>query len=260
MSSTSKPLLAIFGATGGSTLNAVVQALNAGYEIIALARTPAKLTDALLNKGVPQATLDSLLHISKGDVRDVSNVKTCLTHDGRPAEMIITGVGATSLSELASGALDLCTIAMTNILAALGQLKSESGAGSAWQKPLLVALSTTGIYVNEEPRDLPLLMMPLYKGLLHNPHKDKVRMEEIVVEEWAKDTRERLISGYVLTRAALLTNGPALGGSHIRTGIETNPAVGYTISRDDVGLWIFETLIVGKGRDEFINHKPTLCY
>ena len=256
MSSTPKPLVAFFGATGGCTLQALTLALKAGNECTALARTPSKLTDLLIKKDVPRATIDSNLHITQGDVRDVPTVKASLTVNGHPAEIILSGIGATSLSELSSSSLDLCKTAVSNILAALTELKAEGKSN----KPLLVALGSTGMTEGNTPSDLPFLMKPMYKFMLANPHRDKKQMETAIYEHIALPENEHVIRGFVLPRPSFLTNGAARGGSKVRVGFEDKPAVGYTISRDDVGLWLFENLIDGKETEKFVGHLPTITY
>lgn len=128
------------------------------------------------------------------------------------------------------------------------------------KKPTLVVISTTGI--SDSGRDIPLAMIPLYHWSLPIPHKDKKMMEKLLVEEIAKgngdDASPAAIENFVAVRPSLLTNGrSALGfGQAIRAGIDRrqeggggkvdNSAIGYTISRADVGGWIFEELVEDK--------------
>ena len=74
---------------------------------------------------------------------------------------------------------------------------------------------------------------------------------------------------FVIVRPSLLTNGKARGRRKIRVGTEAEPAVGYTISREDVGLWMFEHLVKGIGNgigdDEvvggrYVGQKVTITY
>lgn len=201
----------------------------------------------LLEKGVPESTISDHLTITQGDVLNVDSCKGPLTLNGRPADIIISGIGIVNLKE-AFSEIRLCGDAASNILAALQQLRLA-------RKPLFVAVSTTGI--TSGPRDVPLAFMPMYHVLLANPHKDKKRMEETMVEH--AESANSAISGYVVVRASLLMNGKALGGSKIRVGTEQKPAVGYTISRDDVGLWIFENLVQGDGH-RFAGQKLSITY
>lgn len=259
MSSSTKIVPAFFGATGGCLLETLTRSLKAGYECNALARTPSKLTKLLLENGVPQEILDSKLHIVQGDVRDAATVQKNLIHNDRVVDIILSGVGATSFSETNQKGLDICQVAMKNIFQSLNELKS---AGQLDHKPLLVSISSTGITEGKTPRDLPILWIPAYKYLLANPHKDKIDMEKIIEDHMDKKENERLIRGYVIPRSACLTNGPALGSGPkgLRCGLEDKPAIGYTVRRADVGLWIFEHVVEGTDREGFVNHKPSLAY
>lgn len=80
----------------------------------------------LLEKGVSQSTLDARLHIHQGDVRDVQAVKAPLTLDGRPADIIVSGIGITSFGE-SRREVTLCAAAVANIVAAL---QDFSGLGT----------------------------------------------------------------------------------------------------------------------------------
>lgn len=169
----SKPLIAFYGATGGSTISALVPALKAGYDCTALVRTPSKLSTLLLEKGVPQSALDAHLSISKGDVFSAEDCKKTLTRNGRAADIIISGIGVPPTGP----EITVCTTAATNVLSALPTLPPTTSG----KKPLFVALSTTG--VSDGPRDVPLLFAPLYHWFLANPHRDKRNMEKRIVEQ-----------------------------------------------------------------------------
>ncbi|KAL9129433.1 MAG: hypothetical protein Q9217_002107 [Psora testacea] len=247
-----KPLLAFYGATGGSCLAALVPALQAGYDCTALARKPSKLTNLLLSKGILQSAINTHLHITQGDVLSVEAVKGPLALNGRPADIIISGIGITTFGQ-SRQEVTICANALTNIMTALREINAQ-----AKSKPLLVALSSTGITQNEMPRDLPVLMMPFYHCGLKNPHADKIAMEKIIESEMSKG-EEAVVRGFVLPRPSLLTNGKAKGSEKVRVGDEEKPAVGYTISRDDVGWWIFESL-VQKDAQRWVGKKPSLTY
>ena len=245
-----KSLLAFYGATGGCTLACLTPALNAGYDCTALARTPSKLTSALLAKGVSQSAIDEHLHITQGDVLDVSAVRGPLTLDGRGADIIFSGIGITTFAQ-SRVEVTICAQGVTNILAALREANLP-------KKPMLVSISSTGITRGEETRDLPLLMVPLYRLGLKNPHADKIHMEEVVEAEMAKGEGS-VIRGFVLPRPSFLTDGKIKGVKDVRAGTEKSPAVGYTISRGDVGGWMFEELVVGGG-EKYLGKKVTLTY
>lgn len=52
----------------------------------------------------------------------------------------------------------------------------------------------------------------------------------------------------------MLTNGDDSGLENVRSGGEESPAIGYTITRRQVGRWIFENLVQeGKYRGEMVS-------
>jgi len=70
--------------------------------------------------------------------------------------------------------------------------------------------------------------------MLANAYKDKKNMEAAVIEH-AKSTNS-VISGYVLIRPTLLTNGKVQRGQKVKVGSDEKPKVGYMISRQDVDV------------------------
>lgn len=60
---------------------------------LTVARTPSKLTELLLSKGVSQSAISSYLIVTQGDVRNVSVVKSTLSPNGQTASIIISGIG-----------------------------------------------------------------------------------------------------------------------------------------------------------------------
>ena len=253
-----KPLIAFYGATGGSTISALVPALKAGYDCTARAyptssptkpslttplpvvRNPSKLTALLFEHRVPPSALEAHLTISQGDVLNASDCKKSLTLNSRTADIIISGIGVPPTGP----EITVCTTAANNILSALPSLPPTASG----KKPLFIALSTTGI--SDGPRDVPLVCAPLYHWFLANPHRDKKNMEKAIVEQ---------TNHFTIVRPSLLTNGKARRGKKIRVGTEEKPAVGYTISREDVGLWVFEHLVKGDG-EKYAGQKITITY
>ena len=161
--------IAFFGATGDCAGFTLVNTLNASYDCIALARTPAKLTESMKKKGVSTAALDRHLTIVQGNVKDVESVKSALQLSGQVVDTIVCGIGGTphlQWSLWTPVTLDdphICQDAGNTILEALQQLKPAV-------KPLLILVSTTGIPPTGMPRDEPLLCVPLYRWMLHVPH------------------------------------------------------------------------------------------
>lgn len=82
-------------------------------------------------------------------------------------------------------------------------------------------------------------------------------MERVIVEN--AESEGSMIRGYVILRPSALTNGKAQGEEKVRVGTEESPSVGYWISREDVGLWMFENLLEGDG-GRFVGQKVTVTY
>ncbi|KAL5359159.1 hypothetical protein BJX96DRAFT_147884 [Aspergillus floccosus] len=257
-----KPTIAFFGATGGSTFSCLVPALEAGYRCAALARTPSKLRDLLIQRGVAESTITENLTIVTGTATDLEPVKETL-QIGQPgsgiADLIVSGIGGKILfNNPLAPTLDnptICQDVTKNILAAIEQLNGGD-AGQSLKKPLLIVLSTTGI--SDVQRDIPLAMIPLYHWMLKVPHDDKKVMEKLIIED-----EGRVLGGYVIVRPSLLTGGDGTAAGdleNIRVGTEEAPAVGYTISREDVGQWVFKYLVT-KGREsQYVGKAITITY
>ncbi|KAL3475258.1 hypothetical protein BJX99DRAFT_160888 [Aspergillus californicus] len=245
-----KPTIAFFGATGGCTIACLAPALEAGYNCIALVRTPAKLTNLLTARGIPPSTLSTNLTLIEGSTEDVNAItRTLFPENLPPVEMIISGVGgAPDFSKPLSPKFvgkTICQDTVNNILQALRFM--HSAEKSAAQKPVLVAISSTGL---TKQRDIPLAMVPLYNWGLKVPHADKKVMEGVIFDEMAKGERERVIRDYVMIRPSFLTSGVSQRekmrimkgngeGQNTAVGMAC-PFVGYTISREDVGGFMFE--------------------
>lgn len=211
---------------------------------------------------MPQSTLDAHLTVIQGDVHDLQSVSRTLTsRNDRPTDLIVSGIGLppvfrpNPLSPVTLANPTICQDAIGNILTAL-----RGSPLPPREKPLLVALSSTGI--SSRRRDLPVAMVPFYHYLGAVPHKDKKVMEDVIVAEMAKPAGERAIENFVIIRPSLLTDGKRLGMEKVRVGEESEeavkPAVGYTISREDVGGWIFEELVNGDGAKRFAGKMVSL--
>jgi len=249
---TPRKTLLFLGATGGVGLSALRRALAADHTCVALCRTPSKLA-ALFPSAAPPANL----HLVEGNAHDEAALAKALlvpSDKSRLVDGIVFSIGA---KPTLRGMDDptVCEVGMTALLAALRKVRGDGATGA---KPLLVAVSSTGI--SDAGRDLPLLMVPLYKLLLATAHRDKKRMEGLAV----KGGEEGLVE-WTLIRGSLYTDGPATEGK-VREGMEDvvkgvveSEAVGYTISREDVGKWVFENLIEGDS-GKWFGKAATLTY
>lgn len=263
---TAKPIIGFFGATGGCTLNALVLTLKDDFKAVALARTPSKLSDLLVkDHKIPQSTIDSNLTIVKGSATDLAPVKEVLSHN---PSIIITGLGAAPVFQwsltrpMSIDQPTLCGDAMQILVAAVKEVQEE---GKLSTKPAIVCVSTTGI---SPSRDVPWLFYHLYHVLLAVPHKDKRVMEETLAA--ASVDSSSGVAGYASVRASLLTNGALKGPGAVKTGWERHPkapaepagpgpALGYVVSRADVGNFIFENIVRGK-TEEWTGKCFTVTY
>lgn len=236
-SSTPKTIL-FLGATGGCGLAALRHSLAAGHTCIALCRTPSKLTAKLPADQQGKANLRT----EQGNAHDVDAVARCLAHPTRPGALVDAVVfsigGAFQPAKMTIDDPNVCEKGMQALLDALARPRPGAEAGAAKKKPRVIAISSTGI--TNLGRDVPVLFIPMYHIMLKDPHKDKKAMEALLI---ASD------ADWTLVRPSLLTDGPE-SDTKVRAGVEDSvsrkvesKAVGYTISREDTGKWIYENLI-----------------
>lgn len=227
MSSSSKTI-AFFGASTGVGLSALKHTLAAGHHCIALCRNPSKLTAIF-----PPSTTPNL-KLVQGNARDVAAVSKCLVADnGKLVDEIISTLGSALTSTMGMEQPDICAKGMETLLAALTQLRRDGATG----RPHIVSVGTTGM--SRFGRDVPLLMIPVYATLVKNPIKDKKISEGLLVDSG---------ESYTIVHASMLTDGET--NKKIRVGIEDpkkgreSMAIGYNISREDVGKWIADHLVL----------------
>ena len=249
--------LAFFGATGGSAGSCLAAALKAGYTCVALARTPSKLENAMIEKGLSNSTLKLNLTIIPGDIRDLEAVKQTIIG----ADIIVSGIGAypdfqmSIRMPLILRDRTICADASASVLKAC-QETFEGG-----KKPLFLVISTAGVQAKGEPRAIPFIYLSFYYWLLADPHADKEVMEENIREHMMLSENERGIGGCVVVKPSILTNGQGRGVEAVRAGTADHPPIGYTIDREMVGQWMFQRLIQEEGaKREWKNTSVTVTY
>lgn len=139
----------------------------------------------------------------------------------------------------------ICGDATDSILTAMSQTNMPC-------QPLLVVISANGVR-DDIPRDYPLILTPLYRWLLTGIYDDKRRME-------ASLENAKTAGGFVVVRPSALINGESRGLKAIRQGTTKKPVLGYSISRDDVGLWVFENLVQRGEKIDFLNDGVSITY
>ncbi|GAB2846242.1 NAD(P)-dependent oxidoreductase [Lentzea nigeriaca] len=166
--------LAVFGATGGTGVELLRQALDAGHEVVALARDPG---------AVP--VRHDRLHVRRGDVHDPDSVVGVV--DGTAAVVSALGIGyrrhATTVYSAGTG----------NVIAAM----RDAGVSR------LLAVSTSSVRLPPRSRfaEYALARFVLHP-LLKRPYADMRLMEQEVRASGLE---------WTLVRAARLTNGRRTG-------------------------------------------------
>lgn len=245
-----------------------------------MVRSSAKLQKLLVDRHISEGIIAAQLAIFEGDIRDVNKVGKTLAVPRKATggdlqanasdlvDIIISGIGGTPVftpNPLRPSLDDptICQDAIATVLSAL-RTKTDTAGGARGPKPFIAALSTTGI--SAQKRDVPLAMIPMYHWLLAVPHKDKKEMETLLHAEMAKPAEQRVIQDFLTVRPSFLTNGERRGTAKLRVGKEdaagAKPVVGYTISREDVGGWLFDEVVKGgnERRAQLTGKKITITY
>ncbi|KAL9582336.1 MAG: hypothetical protein Q9212_003355 [Teloschistes hypoglaucus] len=219
-------------------------------EIFTVARTPSKLQEMLKKRQLSQKLLDGKLVIIQGNAKNEEDVRKVLINEkGELVDQIASGLGGTPkfTPNPLRPTLDDPHVCQDSVAAITAALQKIAANGQAPRMPLLSAISTTGI---SQSRDIPIAMIPLYHWMLGTAHADKKIMEDRILEAkkagWIRD--------FVIIRASLLL-GEAR--KEVRVGWEgkapgqlgDGAAVGYTISREDVGLFVYQNVIAQSGGD-----------
>lgn len=222
--------IAFIGASGGCGLGALQRAVAAGDTCIALCRKPEKMDAHFPSK-------PANLIVRPGNAHDAASVSACLVHPSDPTRFVdaihVSVGGQFDVKTFSVDDPDVCKKATETMIAALAALREKGVQG----KPLYTVISTTGI--SKFGCDVPWGMLPMYKLMLRQPHADKEVMEKRLVE-----SGERV----VMVRPSFLKD-EAQPEKAIRVGVEDPSkgvevkAVGYFISRDDVGRWVYENLL-----------------
>lgn len=231
--------IAFIGASGGCGLAALKNALahSDPTTCIALCRTPAKLTDIL-----PPSSHPNLI-VKQGNAHSVEDVESVLRDPKDPTQLvdaICFSIGSVmDFTRLSTEDPHVCERGVTALLQALSNLRSAGDGKAAQGRPRICVISTTGIAA---VRDVPLLMWPLYHFLLGVPHKDKAIMEEMLRTK-GKQEEVTVVRPSLLTDGARTDETIRVGVEDLLTGERESEAVGYTISREDVGAWIWEHVL-----------------
>ena len=70
----------------------------------------------------------------------------------------------------------------------------------------------------------------------------------------------RVVGNYVNVKPSLLMDGEGKGLDKVRSGVDEEPAVGYFVRRQDVGLFMFEKLVRDGVPKEWENKGVSITY
>jgi putative NADH-flavin reductase len=187
--------LTIFGATGGTGRHLVRQALDAGQEVTAVARTPARMD-----------LRHDRLRVVRGDVLDPASIAPALSG----AEAVVSAIGPDG----GRGPSSVMSAGTRHIIEAM----QHAGV----RRLIVVSAAPIG---DAEGGTLPyrLLVRPLLWALFRNVYEDMDRMEESVRTSG---------TDWTIMRPPRLTNGPRTG--RYRTAPNTALRRGNLLSRADL--------------------------
>jgi hypothetical protein len=214
-----------------------------------------------IEHNISSSIIDQYLKIYQGDVKNLADVARVLVNPNDESllvDVILSGVGSyptfqwSIMRPFPLRDPTICQTAVEVIYAAISNLSSAQERPitntSTGGKPLLVVISTAGC---GRRRGIPLSIYLPYHYLLGSPLADKIEMEKVVITGKGKYVRD-----FVVMRPPFLTNGEARGEGSLRVGWEwgldggdgsvkePGPQIGYTVSRKDIGSWVFEKVIV----------------
>ncbi|KAM7200314.1 hypothetical protein V8F33_004032 [Rhypophila sp. PSN 637] len=239
------------GATGGVALSVLRRSLAAGHTCVTLCRTPSKLQGLLDEAETKSANLTT----EQGNALNVDDIVRCLNARG-PVDTIVSSIGGyMQYSKMENDDPHVCENGMKALLQALSQYRTEKNKHDF--SPRLLVVSTTG--VSDVVRRIPVLLIPLYATLIKSPAKDKAAMEKLLIKSDEK--------AWTIVRPSIFTDGPEAAPGTVTEGIEDPVAgvdivpfvAGYTISRLDVGKWIFENL-VQKEEEKYVKKAVMISY
>ncbi len=176
MSVQPKAKLALFGATGRTGRQLLLQLKERGLDVAALAREPLSLGDLE----------DS--QVTKGDVMDPQAVRRVIA--GSTA--VLSAIGRRKDSPI-----DMMTVAAVNIVTAMREQHVDR----------LVVLSNTAV---EDAHDRPSLVHRVIRGILPRMNSSLVR-DSLAAAQIVADSN----LDWTIVRAPLLTDGPRTGKCHV---------------------------------------------
>jgi hypothetical protein len=213
---------------------------------------------------VSTTIVDIHLTIVQGNIKSIDDIKRTLTISGRLPDRILFGIGGSPIwqfnlfAPLTNDDPHVCEEGMKALIAALRACIAEDVVplGPSGVRPVLITISTISM---SNRRDMVWAYYPLEYWVLNVPRADKKALERVVYAAAAEV--DSPLGGFAMVRPPLFTDGEARGLESVRAGWvwpdeerkakvaaglkEKGPEIGYSITRVDVGTWIFENLVKG---------------
>ena len=186
--------IAVFGATGGTGKQVVEQALASGYEVVAYARNPSKLS-----------ITNEHFSIVQGELSDAASIENAVTG----ADAVISTLGPRGGSKNKP-----LTYGMQNIIAAM----KKQGV-----RRLIITSTLSAKDPNDKPEFRARFLVGIVKRTMNDAYEDIVSVAEAV--------RASELD-WTIVRLTMLNNKPKSG--KIRAGYVGMGEVGSGISRADI--------------------------
>lgn len=201
--------LAIFGATGRTGKPLLNQALKAGHEVVALVRTPSKLT-----------IQNPKLTVLEGDAMNPAEVDNVV----QGSDAVISVLGQSKDSPR-----DMQTITITNIIAAMNKYGVKR----------LVSLTGAGV---DDPRDRPKFVNHLIKMALKMMSGHVLKDAENHADAIRKSNLD-----WVIVRGPMLTDGPHTGNYRVGwVGVNTGSRISRANLADFILKQTTDTTYLGQ--------------
>lgn len=196
-------LITVFGATGGTGRLVVRQALEAGHEVRAVVRDPARLPVEHRN-----------LRVHRADVFDPAAIRPTVAD----VDAVVSALGAPSRRDTSM----VCARGVASILTAM----ASTGVRR------IVAISAQPVLRNGGGESLWLrsTVLPIVRALHRNVYIDLARMEQLLVASSAE---------WTIVRPPMLTDKPGTG--RYRTAVEANIG-GSGLTRTDLATALLDVL------------------
>ena len=198
--------VAVVGCTGGTGKELVKQALDAGHEVVALARRPAAVTEE-----------HERLEVRAADVTDAGSVKAAL----EGCDAVLSGLGITGWPGF--GAISLYSEGGANVVDAMESLGIRR----------LLAVTSGGVEHDDPSFDFfyKWVLRPLF---IQRAYDDMIRMENRIRASGL---------AWTLVRPTKLTDEPR---RPYRVSPRLAPVNGKEIGRADLAAFMIEDLASGK--------------